>query len=93
MHASDGVVANGPGPLDLAYRCALEEEGGIGASETCGLLFDAYGSAAVNPDDYFARSLLNFTSGHTSAIMFVQGMMDADIQLHSWPTFRGHGKL
>ena len=33
-------------------------------------------------------SLLSFTSGHLSDILFVQGLDDSPIQMYSWPTFR-----
>jgi hypothetical protein len=37
---------------------------------------------------YLQRSLLNFTSGFKSDILFVQGLNDAPIQMYSWPTFK-----
>ncbi len=54
----------------------------------CFLLYDAYGSVKTNPDAYFDRSLLNFTSGYQSDILFVQGMEDEPIHMHSWPQFK-----
>jgi len=88
MHATDGVIANGPGPLNLVYRCGLEETGQAPAGAVCGLLRQTYGTTVNNPAAYMARSLLSFTDGYRSDILFVQGMLDTPIQLASWPTFK-----
>jgi hypothetical protein len=88
MHQTDGVIANGPGPLNLVYRCGLEESGQIASGATCTLLNNQYGSTIANPDAYFQRSLLNFTTGFKADILFVQGMNDSEIQMYSWPTFK-----
>jgi hypothetical protein len=88
MHTTDGVIANGPGPLNLVYRCGLEESGQIASGATCTLLNTQYGNTIANPDAYFQRSLLNFTTGFKSDILFVQGMNDSEIQMYSWPTFK-----
>ena len=42
MHTTDGVIANCPGPLDMRYRCQLEEEGNMQQSNQCQLLLDTY---------------------------------------------------
>jgi hypothetical protein len=88
MHATDGVIANAPGPLNLVYRCGLEENGQIPQSSVCNLLRQTYGTTVANPAAYMERSLLNFTNGHLSDILVVQGMQDSPIQLFSWPTFK-----
>ncbi len=88
MHATNGVIANAPGPLNLVYRCQLEESGQIASGSHCTRLRNVYGTTASNPDAYFQRSLLNFTDGFKSDILFVQGMSDGSIQLYSWPIFR-----
>ncbi len=87
-HITDGVIANGPGPLNLVYRCGLEEQGKIAAGITCNRLRSVYGRTDSNPDAYMQRSLLNFTRGFKSDILFVQGLNDSPIQMYSWPTFR-----
>lgn len=88
MHATDGVISNGPGPLNLVYRCGLEETGQIPPGAVCNLLRQTYGTTVANPSAYMARSLLNFTNGHLSDILSVQGLQDSPIQLFSWPTFK-----
>lgn len=88
MHPTDGVISNAPGPLNLVYRCGLEESGQIPPSAVCNLLRQTYGTTTANPAAYMARSLLNFTEGHRSDILFVQGLQDSPIQLFSWPTFK-----
>jgi hypothetical protein len=88
MHATAGVIANGPGPLNLVFRCQLEENGQIPPGAVCSLLRQEYGTTAENPDAYYERSLLHFTSGHRSDILFVQGLEDSPIQMHSWPVFK-----
>lgn len=88
MHATDGVIANAPGPLNLVYRCGLEESGQVQPSSACTILRQTYGTTTANPSAYMARSLLNFTENHRSDILFVQGMQDSPIQLASWPTFK-----
>ena len=88
LHATNGVIANGPGPLNLVYRCQQEELGLIGVSIACTGLKSRYGPPGTNPTPYNERSLLNFTNRHLSDILFVQGMQDSPIQLYSWPTFK-----
>jgi hypothetical protein len=88
MHATDGVIANAPGPLNLVYRCGLEETGQIQQGAVCGLLRQTYGTTIANPTAYMERSLLNFTENHRSDMLFVQGLQDSPIQIASWPTFK-----
>lgn len=88
MHVTDGVISNAPGPLNLVYRCGLEETGMAPQSAVCALLRQTYGTTTANPAAYMARSLLNFTEGHRSDILFVQGLQNSQIQLFSWPTFK-----
>jgi pimeloyl-ACP methyl ester carboxylesterase len=88
MHQTNGVIANAPGPLNLVYRCQLEENGQIQSGAVCTKLRSVYGTTATNSTAYFQRSLLNFTKGFKSDILFVQGLSDAPIQLYSWPTFK-----
>ena len=87
MHQTNGVIANAPGPFNLVYRCQLEENGQIQPSAVCTKLKNVYGTTS-NPNPYFQRSLLNFTNGFKSDILFVQGLSDSPIQLYSWPTFK-----
>ncbi len=88
MHQTNGVIANAPGPLNLVYRCQLEENGQIQPSAVCTKLKNLYGTTSNNPDPYFQRSLLNFTKGFKSDIIFFQGLSDSPIQLYTWPTFK-----
>lgn len=88
MQQTNGVIANAPGPLNLVYRCGLEESGQIPAGITCGLMASVYGSTLINPTAYFERSLLNFTQAHKADILLVQGLSDSPIQMYSWPTFK-----
>lgn len=88
MHLTNGVIANAPGPLNLVYRCELEEKGQIQAGAVCNRLRNAYGTTANNPGAYFQRSLLNFTGSFKSDILFIQGLADSPIQMYSWPTFK-----
>jgi hypothetical protein len=88
MHQTNGVIANAPGPLNLVYRCELEENSQIQSSAACTKLRNVYGTTDTNPNAYFQRSLLNFTAGFKSDILFIQGLSDSPIQLYSWPTFK-----
>jgi len=88
LHQTDGVVSNGPGPLNLVFRCQLEENGQAPGTPTCRLQRQLSGSVLTNPAPYFERSLLNFTRQFKAPILFVQGMNDSSIQLNSWPTFK-----
>lgn len=88
MHETNGVIANAPGPFNLVYRCQLEESGQIAAGATCNKLRAAYGTTSANPNAYMARSLLTFTRGFKSDILFVQGLNDSPIQMYSWPVFK-----
>ncbi len=88
MHQTNGVIANSPGPLNLVYRCQLEENGQAPASYPCNNLRNVYGTTIDNSNAYHQRSLLNFTNGFKSDILFVQGLDDMAIQMYSWPTFK-----
>ena len=88
MHQTNGVIANAPGPLNLVYRCQLEENGQIQPSAVCTKLKNVYGTTSSNPNPYFQRSLLNFANGFNSDILFVQGLSDSPIKLYTWPTFK-----
>jgi hypothetical protein len=88
MHQTNGVIANAPGPLNLVYRCQLEENGQIQPGAVCTKLKNVYGTTSNNPNAYFQRSLLNFTKGFKSDILFIQGLNDTPIQMYSWPTFK-----
>jgi hypothetical protein len=88
MYQVNGVIANAPGPLNLVYRCQLEENGQIQPSAVCKKLKDVFGTTSSNPNSYFQRSLLNFANGFKSDILFVQGLNDSPIQLYTWPTFK-----
>ena len=88
MHQTNGVIANAPGPLNLVYRCQLEENGQVQSSIICANLKNVYGSTSNNPNAYFQRSLLNFTNDFSSDILFVQGLDDSPIQMYLWPTFK-----
>ena len=88
IHQTNGVIANAPGPLNLVYRCQLEENGQIQSSTFCTNLRNIYGTTSNNPNVYFQRSLLNFTNDFKSDILFVQGLDDSPIQMYSWPTFK-----
>ena len=88
IHQTNGVIANAPGPLNLVYRCQLEENGQVQSSVVCSNLKDSYGTTADNPNAYFQRSLLNFTNDFKSDILFVQGLDDSPIQMNLWPTFK-----
>jgi hypothetical protein len=88
MQPTNGVIANAPGPLNLVFRCQLEEDGKITGSGVCNLLKTKYGTTTINPAAYQARSLLKFTTGFKSDILFVQGLDDSPIQMNSWPLFK-----
>ncbi len=88
MHETNGVIANAPGPLNLVFRCQLEENGKTSASYVCNKLRNVYGTTTANANAYYQRSLLNFTKGFKSDILFVQGLNDEAIQMYSWPTFK-----
>lgn len=88
MHQTNGVIANAPGPINLVFRCQLEENGQIQASYVCNNLRATYGTTTLDANAYYQRSLLNFTEGYKADILFIQGLNDAPIQLYSWPTFK-----
>lgn len=87
MHASDGVIANAPGSLNLIFRYGLEENGQIPGGLVCTLLDSEHGMPSGNPTPYFERSLINSNSRYKSEILFIQGHNDSPIQMHSWPLF------
>lgn len=85
---TDGVVANAPGPLDLGYRCTLEASGMAPPSQACSLMAQQFGTSVANPTPYTERSLLAFTRGYLSDLLFVQGLDDSPIQLANWSRFQ-----
>jgi hypothetical protein len=87
LYTTQGVIANGPGPLNLHYRCQLEESGLAPNTPQCHLLKNQFGTTSENPKAYLDRSLLAFTEGHTSDLLLVQGLKDSPIQMYSWPLF------
>jgi acetyl esterase/lipase len=87
MHRTDGVIANAPGPLDLVFRCGLEETGRLETGRVCTKLREAYGTTSADPEAYLQRSLVRFTDGFKADILFVQGLADSPVQLRTWPTF------
>tara|TARA_B100001093_G_scaffold236392_1_gene226477 strand:- start:24924 stop:25316 length:393 start_codon:yes stop_codon:yes gene_type:complete len=88
MHKTNGVIANAPGPINLVFRCQLEENDQIQSGDVCTRLENTYGTTSNNPNAYFQRSLLNFISDFKSVILFVQGLDDSPIQMNLWPTFK-----
>ncbi|MFN3529857.1 MAG: alpha/beta hydrolase family protein [Bacteroidia bacterium] len=88
LHSTAGVIANAPGPLNLVFRCQLEENGQIPPAMECSLLNQEYGSTSQNASAYFNRSLLNFTDGFKAPMLLVQGLNDGPIHMHSWPQFK-----
>ena len=81
MYETDGVIANGPGPIDLAVRCqGAEDSPNAPPSMECNLIKDKYGSAYDNPTAYSDRSMINFAFGQKSKILFIQGMDDTLLQ-------------
>lgn len=87
-HVTNGVIANAPGPLNLVYRCSLEENGTIPNGIACNLLKNEYGNTTNNATAYMNRSLLSFTKDYKADILFVQGLNDTPIQMYSWPIFK-----
>lgn len=94
MHETDGVIANGPGPLNLTFRCRLDERGKVrykdekNKGNVCRVLKEKYGSVFDHPQAYDARSLMSFTCGYKSRILFIQGLQDDKIQMTWWPKFK-----
>lgn len=87
-YETDGVIANAPGPLNLVYRCSLEENGTIPNGIACNLLRNEYGTTKSNAAAYMNRSLLSYTKDFKADILFVQGLNDSPIQMYSWPIFK-----
>jgi polyhydroxybutyrate depolymerase len=88
QYTVDGVIASAPGPLDLVYRCGLEEDGRLAAGAVCSLLRQTYGSTSAASQSYRARSLLEFTGNQRSPLLVIQGQADSPIQMANWPLFR-----
>ena len=88
LHKTDGVIANAPGPIDLCFRCELEEKRKQGDyGKVCKLMHDKYGPASENPKPYRERSLLHITR-QLSPVLVVQGMEDSRIQMRNWPLLK-----
>ena len=88
LHPVNGVIANAPGPLNLVYRCSLEEKGKIKSSVFCARIREAHGNTETNSGAYMERSLISFTTGYQSDILFVQGLSDSPIHMYTWPKFK-----
>ena len=88
MHETEGVISNAPGPINLSFRCSLEEKNLDELKEVCSIFKEEYGNAFQNPTKYIERSLINFTTGYKSEILFIQGKDDKPIQLNLWEDFK-----
>lgn len=88
MYKTDGIIASSPGPIDLVIRCTLDETLPVqNRSRECQLLFSEYGSATTNPDEYYDRSLIEFTTGHLSKALYIQGLKDSTFQVERFLDF------
>lgn len=88
LYETDGVVANAPGPLNLLYRCDLEERGVLPSGMACTIIRNTFGPTTTHPWAYHSRSLLAFTAIQKSPLLLVQGMNDSPIQMQNWPTLK-----
>ena len=73
MHQTHGVIANAPGPLNLVYRCQLEENGQIQPSSQCALLNNIYGPTSSNPIHIFRGLYSIFPMGLCLILSFFKG--------------------
>jgi pimeloyl-ACP methyl ester carboxylesterase len=77
MYKNDGVIANVPGPIDLAFTCKILKNVNFGEKvDFCSSMKEKYGSAASNPSEYTNQSLISFVDGQKSKILFIQGLND-----------------
>jgi hypothetical protein len=88
MYKTDGVIANAPGPIDLAFTCKVLENIKFGdKTDFCNSMKERYGTAASNPSEYTNQSLISFVSGQKSKILFIQGLNDNKKQVDLMKTF------
>jgi hypothetical protein len=88
MYKTDGIIASAPGPIDLVIRCSADESLPVqNRSRECQLLFSTYGSANTNPEPYYNRSLINYSTGHKSNALYVQGLADTPFQVARFNEF------
>jgi alpha/beta superfamily hydrolase len=88
VYKTDGVIANAPGPIDLAFTCKVLENVNFGEKvDFCSSMKERYGSASSNPSEYTNQSLISFVAGQKSKILFIQGLNDNKKQVDLMKTF------
>lgn len=88
-YKSDGVIANGSGPIDFKFRCELEEQGRMKSKSTsvCKQTKRLHGSTIENPKEYEERSVLHNLHDLKSKMLIIQGEEDKNIQMYLMPKF------
>ena len=80
-------IANAPGPINLVFRCQLEENGQIQSGAVCSRLENEYGTTSITLTHIF-KGHYSISQVTSSQILFVQGLNDSPIQMNLWPTFK-----
>jgi len=82
MHETAGIISNAPNPINLNLRCQVSE---LASPENkfslCQVMSSQFGSVFTNSQPYFNRSLINYTTGHKSQALYIQGLLDTTFQI------------
>ena len=80
----DGVIANAPGPIDLATRCLYHEVNNE-VNPTCKKLYDVYGSVQVDSTEYDEVSVKSFLTEPVSPVLYTQCFDDTASDFYGVP--------
>ena len=80
----DGVIANAPGPIDLATRCLYHEVNNE-VNPTCKKLEDVYGSVQVDSTEYDEVSVKSFLTEPVSPVLYTQCFDDTASDFYGVP--------
>lgn len=86
MYEIDWVIVNAPWPINIKYRCELEEKWKMENWKVCTDLYNEFGNTKNNPNEYIKRSLISsIKQKFKSDILLIQWLKDKKIQLNMWP--------
>jgi hypothetical protein len=86
LYKTDGVIANGPGPIDLTWHCKKAQSGpSLANDEVCNVMQKLYGDAKTNPAPYDERSLVFGLGPMKAPLLILQGLDDKKGQLELIP--------
>lgn len=91
LYEVDGVIANGPGPVDFYERCLAEERalknGVVPADDktACQSMMQQFNKPSISPKEYQERSLLTHVSHQQSPLLIMLGENETGFSVDRMP--------